>query len=131
MPRLRFKDNEDLAKWLRNELSRHRLNQPMLTRALGLSEGMVSRWCRGVRAPSQRNIKALSDYFGVDYDYLLVLSGTRDVTQEITDERDPRKDLITKVREVRLSGEREVFLRGILDDMLERDRQEDLTPARA
>lgn len=50
---------------------KNNISQAELSKAIGYSQNMISRWENGSRDPNTQTIKVIADYFGVTTDYLL------------------------------------------------------------
>lgn len=52
-------------------LSRNKMTQADLSRATGISTGLISQWKKRCQNPSAEKLQRIADYFGVSVDYLL------------------------------------------------------------
>ena len=57
-----------------SELTSKRGGQAALSKAIGVSSGLVSSWCSGEKEPRAGNVAKIALHFGVTADYLLCLS---------------------------------------------------------
>lgn len=66
------------ANWLTNQL-RHRpeLNQVALAINLGISQGSVSNWLRGLYVPHPENCRKVAHFFDIPEDDVLAIAGHR------------------------------------------------------
>ena len=63
-------------------LKEHGMTQADLSRATGISTGLISQWKKRMQQPSSEKLKAMADYFGVSVDWLL--TGTEDKKEKPT-----------------------------------------------
>ena len=47
------------------------MTQADLSRATGISTGLISQWKKRMQSPSAEKLKLIADYFNVSTDYLL------------------------------------------------------------
>ena len=59
---------KERLKEIRTEQKR---SQTETAKAIGVTQGMISQWEKGLCEPTATNICKLADYFGVCTDYLL------------------------------------------------------------
>ncbi len=52
-------------------LSQNNMTQADLSRATGISTGLISQWKKRMQSPSAEKLKIIADYFHVSTDYLL------------------------------------------------------------
>ena len=52
-------------------LSQNNMTQADLSRATGISTGLISQWKKRMQSPSAEKLKIVADYFHVSTDYLL------------------------------------------------------------
>ena len=52
-------------------LKKNSMTQADLSRATGISTGLISQWKKRMQSPSVDKLKIIADYFGVSVDYLL------------------------------------------------------------
>jgi transcriptional regulator with XRE-family HTH domain len=62
--------NMEFASKLKRLMGEHRYSQESLARRLDVSQGLVSKWTRGLGLPDLREGKVLADLFGVSVDFL-------------------------------------------------------------
>lgn len=126
LPKDRLRGTAEFAHWLNAELGRRRMTQNDLETALNTSGGVVSKWARGITAPSPRLALALSQLWGVDIDWLLTITGHRPEVDRADSPDDPRANLLQLVREIDLSPERVGLLTAMLENMRAVDLQKRL-----
>lgn len=61
---------KDILKSLRKE---HNIGQIELSKALGVSKGIISLWENGLREPNMYSLIQLAKFFNVSIDYLVGL----------------------------------------------------------
>ncbi len=54
-----------------NLLQENGMTQADLSRATGISTGLISQWKKRMQSPSTEKLKLIADYFNVTVDYLL------------------------------------------------------------
>jgi transcriptional regulator with XRE-family HTH domain len=110
------------ASWMQNQLLRRQWNEADLTRRLQVSSGTVSRWMSGERRPSSLSCDLIADAFGVEPDLVLTLVGHRPATEALEPD-DERSHLISLLKRVKLTPDRQIGLERTLEGWLERDRR--------
>jgi transcriptional regulator with XRE-family HTH domain len=63
--------------WLAGQLLSREWSKAEFARRLGVSNGDVSRWVRGVRIPRPDTVDKIADVLGVDVDLALTMAGHR------------------------------------------------------
>ena len=76
-------------------LKEHGMTQADLSRATGISTGLISQWKKRMQQPSSEKLKAIADYFGISVDWLL--TGIED-KKELTAHKDSEN--IIKLNEI-------------------------------
>lgn len=112
-------DDNGFPAWLRGELDRRSWNGSEFAERVDADPGVVSRWLRGLRAPTPESCARIAAALAVDLDRVLTLAGHRPLAAPGDDPA--RADLIERLRRVRLTEERAVLVRGLLDAMLSWD----------
>jgi transcriptional regulator with XRE-family HTH domain len=77
-----FMDDKDVrdrtfGDWLAGQLLSREWSKAEFARRLGVSNGDVSRWVRGVRIPRPDTVDKIADVLGVDVDLALTMAGHR------------------------------------------------------
>lgn len=68
-------------------LKKNSMTQADLSRATGISTGLISQWKKRMQSPSVDKLKIIADYFGVSVDYLL--SGEDSQKEKLTEISEP------------------------------------------
>jgi transcriptional regulator with XRE-family HTH domain len=106
------------------ELLRREMNQADFARAIGASSGRVSEWLAGKRRPSTDSLGKIAEALpGVSLDALLVLAGHREPDEPIEAD-DPRRELLTLVKMLRVTPDRQVGLRHLMRGWIDEDRKQ-------
>jgi transcriptional regulator with XRE-family HTH domain len=129
LPKDRLRGTRDFAEWLNAELYRRRMTQNELEACLHSSGGVVSKWSRGITAPSPRLLFAIAELWDVDVDWLLTLTGYRPTVDHSGDVQNPRANLLQLVREIELTPERVGLITAMLENMRMMDGQPELAAA--
>ena len=56
---------------IENLMMENEMSQADLSRATGISTGLISQWKKRSQTPSSKKLAQIADYFGVSVDYLL------------------------------------------------------------
>ena len=88
---------------------KHGLTTRSMGKELGVSNGIISRWCRGDAYPSRKHVKVICDYFNVNPEWLVfgieykaVENDLRFVYESLNDDN---KDVVLKVANALLKGQ--------------------------
>lgn len=68
-------------------IKKNSMTQADLSRATGISTGLISQWKKRMQSPSVDKLKIIADYFGVSVDYLL--SGEDSQKEKLTEISEP------------------------------------------
>jgi len=67
-----------ISDWLKRELdSKQELNQTALAIHLGISQGAISSWLRGLYVPQPENCRKLARFFDIPEEEVLIIAGHR------------------------------------------------------
>lgn len=116
IPRDRLRGTQEFADWFNDERMRRRMTQNEVEAAIGASGGVISKWARGITAPSPRLLYRLAELWGSDIDRLLTMTGYRP-QEDGEDLTDPRANLMQLLKLIELTPERTSLLTTVMENM--------------
>jgi transcriptional regulator with XRE-family HTH domain len=116
-------NSNEFGEWLRKQLQRREWSQADFVRRGQFSRTAVSDWILGKRIPDPRSSDLIADVLGVDRDEVLALAGHREPDEPIEAD-DPRRELLTLVRMLRVTPDRAVGLRHLIRGWIDEDRRQ-------
>jgi len=88
----------DFENCLKELMSRHEIGNNRLAKELGVSSGLVSEWCSGVKKPAYDNLRKLADFFKVPADHLLGKTDASEIKKSPTEAGDDER--AREIREI-------------------------------
>lgn len=82
---------------IKHLLKKHKIKRSQLAEKMGVSTQMISYWCIGTNTPNVENLRKLSKIFDISVDYLLGLSDSKRIAEQIESDDEFVSSAIEKI----------------------------------